>query len=324
MVVMIFTRLRLPLFLPVFALCSAANAGADSAKSASTDYQPNPAIWKLADEDTEIYMLGTIHALSPEIRWRSPALNGIIAQVDELVLETVEPEKSGDAKNDDMDEAMMAAMLSGINRKPLIDRVDPKNRETLKQVAKQFDLPMDYLDLVPTWMVAFVLFYQSADEDGVSPDHGVETVLEGVFRTAKKPISAIEDAKAVDAALNALSEAEQLVALNEMLSEIRTSSPTSLLPDAEQSVDAAKFADDIEWAQGDIRKIGDDMTPESMGDAYYRALLVNRNAAWTQWLAERLQKPGKVLLAVGAAHLAGKDSVQTMLQKRGLTVERVR
>ncbi len=293
-------------------------AGPPSADDPAFDYVPNPAVWRLSDADTTIYMLGTVHALPPQLKWRSTALDGIIRDVDELVLETVADKE---AKSDFMDDQMVAAMLAGIDRKPLLDRVDPANRAILDQVVRELRVPMDYLDLLPTWMVAFELFYSSANIDGVSQDHGVETVLEGVFGKAKKPISGIEDAQAVNAALNALSEEEQLIALNQLLTEIRTAPANSLLPDLAPS--EHPFADDIAWAQGDISKSGDDMTPESMGQAYYDALLVNRNAAWTEWLAKRLDQPGKVLLAVGSAHLAGKDSVQGMLEKKGYKVERV-
>ena len=75
------------------------------------------------------------------------------------------------------------------------------------------------------------------------------------------------------------------MALDQMLVEIRTAPASSLLPDL--PVGEHPFADDIAWAQGDITKSADGMTPESMGQAYYEALLVNRNAAWTDWLAKR-------------------------------------
>ena len=45
-------------------------------------------------------------------------------------------------------------------------------------------------------------------------------------------------------------------------------------------------------------------------------LLVKRNATWTDWLAKRLDKPGTVLVAVGAGHLTGPSSVRTMLAER--------
>jgi uncharacterized protein YbaP (TraB family) len=53
------------------------------------------------------------------------------------------------------------------------------------------------------------------------------------------------------------------------------------------------------------------------------ALLVSRNVRWAQWLDDRLDRPGTILVAVGAGHLAGDESVQAMLRKRGLKVRRV-
>jgi uncharacterized protein len=285
------------------------------AADAIPEYQPKPAVWKMADADTEIYMLGTIHALPRQVKWRNAALDGLIDSADELVVETK------DDGSNLLNKQLITHMLSALDRKPLLDRIDPKNRETLKNLAGDLKLSMDYLDLVPTWMVAFVLFYSGADGEGVSPEHGVETILEAKFKDAKKPIHAIENADAVDASLNKLSEQEQMISLNEMLTEIRTAPSASLLPtplEGEQD-----FADDIAWAKGDVESVGADMTPETLGAAYYRALLVDRNAAWTKWLDERMAKPGKILLAVGAAHLAGPDSVQMMLVKMGRKVERV-
>ena len=142
------------------------------------DYAPNPAVWRLSDADTTIYMLGTVHALPPQLKWRSSALDRIIGDVDELVLETVDDKARVKAKEQQsgfMDDQMIEAMLAGIDRKPLLDRVDPANwRAILDQVVRDLRVPMDYLDLLPTWMVAFELFYSSAGIEGVSPDHGVE------------------------------------------------------------------------------------------------------------------------------------------------------
>jgi uncharacterized protein len=307
------------ILLPILAFVSPALAVAEDATGPDPfDYEPNPAVWRLRDDDTIIYMFGTVHALPPQLKWRSAALYKIIEDVDELVLETVDDKE---APTEYLDDQMVEAMLAGIDRKPLVDRVEPINRAILEQVVAELDVPMDFLDLLPTWMVAFELFYSGADEEGVSQEHGVETVLETLFAKMEKPVSGIEDAKAVNAALNALSEQQQMVALNQMLADIRTAPAYSLLPDA--GIDNHPFADDIAWSKGDLSSIRVGTDPESMGQDYYAALLVNRNAAWTEWLAQRLNRPGKILLAVGSAHLAGPDSVQVMLEKKGLVVERL-
>ena len=48
-----------------------------------------------------------------------------------------------------------------------------------------------------------------------------------------------------------------------------------------------------------------------------------RNARWADWVAARMAQPGTVFVAVGAGHLAGKGSVQTLLAEKGLKAERV-
>ena len=53
------------------------------------------------------------------------------------------------------------------------------------------------------------------------------------------------------------------------------------------------------------------------------ALIARRNANWAQWVKGRLEKPGTVMMAVGAGHLAGDKSVVKLLQRQGLRVTRV-
>ena len=53
-----------------------------------------------------------------------------------------------------------------------------------------------------------------------------------------------------------------------------------------------------------------------------KLLLTDRNATWADWIDQRLDKPGVVFVGVGAGHLGGKDSVQDLLAKRGISSAR--
>lgn len=55
----------------------------------------------------------------------------------------------------------------------------------------------------------------------------------------------------------------------------------------------------------------------------YRMLFTERNARWADWIAGRMQSPGTVFVAVGAGHLAGKDSLLVRLAQMGITSTRV-
>lgn len=55
----------------------------------------------------------------------------------------------------------------------------------------------------------------------------------------------------------------------------------------------------------------------------YRKMFTERNARWADWIAARMQTPGTVFVAVGAGHLAGRDSVLVRLAEKGITSQRV-
>jgi uncharacterized protein YbaP (TraB family) len=82
----------------------------------------------------------------------------------------------------------------------------------------------------------------------------------------------------------------------------------------------------LAWERGDVEKIGkidNDELAEKYPDEYKR-VVVDRNTRWAATLDGVLkdQATGMVFVAVGAAHLAGPDSVIRMLEKDGWKVER--
>jgi hypothetical protein len=52
-------------------------------------------------------------------------------------------------------------------------------------------------------------------------------------------------------------------------------------------------------------------------------MFVERNARWADWIRARMQTPGTVFIAVGAGHLAGKDSVLARLGDLGIYSTRI-
>ena len=79
------------------------------------------------------------------------------------------------------------------------------------------------------------------------------------------------------------------------------------------------------WSAGEPEKLGKVMN-EELADTpeIAKVLLADRNARWAEWIAQCMQKPGTVFVAVGAGHLAGPDSVQAGLATRKLAAKRIR
>ncbi|HEX8571305.1 MAG TPA: TraB/GumN family protein [Allosphingosinicella sp.] len=297
----------LPLALLAAAPAASATPGKDSSAKAAWA-EPRPALWLLADEDTRIYMLGTIHVLPPGFRWRSAAVDRAVGESSELVVETYLPPGTqlqlGDMTGFFLDPPV-----------PLVDRVPMDKRKGLQAAIAASGLPGEVLDRMHSWAAAMtlgiaqVLGAYGVDDPAEAP--GVEDALEADFRRAGKPILSVEKGDSVFAALAALPEPVQAQLLVEAIAPPPDPKAAPPLP-----------AEELDWVAGrdqamDLEGIA------GFPPALFDVLIRRRNAAWTEWLEARMKKPGTLLFAVGAGHLAGRESVQAMLARRGLRVSRV-
>ncbi|TZG28121.1 TraB/GumN family protein [Sphingomonas montanisoli] len=267
----------------------------------------SPAMWKFGDADTTIYLYGTIHALPANFQWRDAKLEKVLESADTLVIETMI----------DKDPAAIAKLMPPPDPTlpPILDRVPAKSRPPLAAMIAKAGLSPAQLDPMPTWQAAFYLMGAMMRDIGAERGAGVEQNLTPVFESGvsgPRKIEALETAASQLKLFEDLSEADQ----RELLAGLVDGSG-----DAKR--DYAKMLK--AWASGDDKAIAksfakdEDLTPHLR-----EVLLKKRNEAWTVWLKDRLDKPGTVLVAVGAGHLAGPMSVQSMLAAQGVKVERVR
>lgn len=276
--------------------------------------EPRPALWLLADEDTKIYLFGTIHILPPGFRWRSAAFDKAAAEAAELVVETYVAPEATETEEPDLEAIEGFFASESVPR--LVERVPAKHRKALKRTVKASGVPMEVLDMMHSWAAAMTLGIAQmmagygVDDPALAP--GVEDSLEKSFRAAGKPILSVENPDIVTAGMNSLPEALQRELLVEAIGAGQIA-PGDL---------AAEGVGEKEWAAGNVEAMDLGADP-AFPPAMFDVLIRRRNAAWTDWLAERMKKPGTLLFAVGAGHLAGKDSVQEMLAARGLKVQRI-
>lgn len=274
--------------------------------------EPRPALWLLQDADTRIYLFGTIHILPPGYRWRSAAVDRAIAQADELVLEISDRDMA------DNGSAIAGQMLLG-KQAPLAWRVSPERRAALGRMLDELGLPAGTLDSMHSWAAALMIMAVSAVQDmgdggdlpaSLTEMPGVEDGLQAAFRARSRPISGVETVAAQMGFFSSLSFAVQRALLEAMIDGY-----------AQSGGETPELNDVDEWARGHPEAIA--IEASDMPPLLYDVLLPRRNRAWTDWLIARLDRPGTILFAVGAGHLAGPDSVQTMLAARGFTVARI-
>lgn len=262
-----------------------------------------PALWKISDADTTIWLFGTIHALPPGLLW----LDGPIAQAlngaDELVTEIPETDPAT------MKSALLAhAMLpAGQSLRAQLSEAD---RAKFEQALASFGLPVDTFDRFEPWYAGIVLTTLPLTKSGYSAASGVDERLSAEVKARGRPRSGLETAETQIALFASLPADVQKGYLHEVLDSLPT-------------IDR-QLADIVrEWQAGHPDKLAELLNAEEDDPRMVAVLLTNRNRNWAGWIDQRMKRPGVVFMAVGAGHLAGKDSVQDLLRRRGIKVLRV-
>jgi uncharacterized protein YbaP (TraB family) len=273
--------------------------------AAQAPVQAKPALWKVADSDTIIYLFGTFHLLPKDVAWRTPAFDKALGASDALVMEI---------GNIDDESALAGALLKlGLSpgQPPILDRVPAAKREALKAMIAESGLPEAAFDKMETWTAGLMLAGVTYKRLGLDPNAGVERSLIGAWKASGKPVEGLETAEQQFGFLDGLSEDAQRAFLVALLDD----------PAAAKAQFAAMLG---AWEKGDVAGISRTFDDETQVSPELRtALMAKRNANWADWLKARMAKPGTVFVAVGAGHLAGADSVQAMLAARGLKVTRL-
>jgi uncharacterized protein YbaP (TraB family) len=151
----------------------------------------------------------------------------------------------------------------------------------------------------------------AAQRLGMTPDQGADDVLKRAARARNIPVSELEGLEAQMRLLDSIPERLQLTFMRDTLSYMDRVG-TLLRP-----MQTAWYGGDVDAL---VRIMNESManTPE-----LYDIMLSNRNRAWAQWIDTRMERPGTVFIAVGAGHLAGRNSVQDYLREHGHRTERV-
>lgn len=307
--------------LPGAALAQAGNpseAALARAHSTRQDYDPAPAMWRLADEDTTIYMLGTVHLLPEGFRWRSAQVDEVLEEVDALVLESSDPDA-------DASMAFMADKFANMlaTRRPTSAQLSPAARTRWRRLVSMSGQDFDAIDQMPL-MVALMGFGLEGIQEGESErEHGVETVLEREFGDSGRPILSIEDTGRVMMSIYRISDSLVLPDLEQQLLAWDGRDPALFFGTAGEK-GARDYSLEHAWARGEVQdSISFGIEQPDLARAFNNALLTSRNRRWAAWLDERLDSPGKILVAVGAGHFEGPDSVLVMLRERGMEAERI-
>lgn len=268
--------------------------------------QGEPALWRIADADSEIWLFGSVHMLPPELDWRGPRLDAAFAAADEFVTESEIPGPDAAA-------AFQAFIDRNGNLPPgqtLRQKLSRGDAERLVSAARDLGYDIAVLDGQRPWLAALQLASADLIRSGQSSEHGVEMVLGAEALRTGKRLSTLETLDEQLSVLSNLAPADEAHFLSVTLAEIGASD------DMVAELDRA-------WASGDVAALEREFETQwrRAGPAVHAAIILNRNRAWADEIERRLDGSGRIFMAVGAAHLIGEGSVVNLLRARGIAVE---
>jgi hypothetical protein len=306
--------------LGVMAICGCtlamAQPGAPTAKAPATPATAapaqativaNPAIWKVKGAHGTLYLFGSVHVMKPNVDWQTAKVKSAFASSDELYLEV--------ANMDDTAALQPMLLQLGLDGDhPLSTKISKDDLALLDKAAKGMGLPGEQvMEPMQPWLVSITLSVVPMLKDGYAPTSGIDTTLLAESKSAHRPVMGLETMEEQMHIVADLPQAQQVEMLHKDLSELdKSAAETNELVAA--------------WERGDVERIGkiDNDELAMKYPAEYKRMVVDRNQKWAATLDGLLKDPatGTVFVAVGAAHLAGPDSVIKMLEKDGWKVER--
>ncbi|HKT18561.1 MAG TPA: TraB/GumN family protein [Stellaceae bacterium] len=290
------------------ALAAAAVLAGFALLSLAAPSSAEPALWVAKGSHATVYLFGTIHLLKPHQAWGSPAIEKALMASQELWLEVPDPDDQAEAQK-------LAAQLGYDPQHPLSTKLAPPDLARLDAAAKSLGIAQGEKVFEPMrpWFVSVALEGAIVAHAGYDPDRGVEQQLLHDESLVNKPVHGFE------------TFAQQMHFFSNMSTPLEVDLLRNTLQDFSKGASQLDAVVDA-WQKGDDAGIARIMVDEVKQPfpQLYRTILVNRNLAWAGVIAKMLQGSGVTFIAVGAAHLAGPDSVQAALERQGITVERVR
>jgi uncharacterized protein YbaP (TraB family) len=267
----------------------------------------NPALWRITDADTTVYLFGTVHVLPPAVEWRTQKIDSALAESKAVYFETdLDP-----APNEILPVLQKLGMYPPSER--LSDKLSQDDKAALENAVNDLGLPYFQLEAMKPWLAGVTIAEAMITRAGYDATSGVERKLAPSAIGAGKEIRKLET---IEQQLLAFADVPEKAQLRFLMDGVRQ------MDDETAVLDGMVKA----WAAGDVESLEKIMIEEDFQEMpeIYDAILVKRNANWARAIDQLVKtETGTFFIAVGAAHLVGKDSVIEMLKPLGHSSERI-
>jgi uncharacterized protein YbaP (TraB family) len=266
--------------------------------------QASPTVWHIQGEQGEVYLLGSIHVLPPDLVWRTPAIQRALSRADVYVFEVPQ------------DQSAMVELNALIQAKGYLPEGQSLRGQLHRASLADYDAAVKASGLPPAmveherpWLAGLQLMFAQIGKMKYAPDSGVDAVLMADAAKGRKQMRYLETVAEQFALLAPDDRTLEMQEFESSLKDLR-----DVAGELEPMVKA--------WSVGDQARLdklinGDlDEFPEAR-----KMLLDDRNRRWVPKIEAMLKEKHVFLVTVGAGHLTGPLGVPALLRKDGLKVD---
>lgn len=249
--------------------------------------------WTIERGDASVFLFG-VRPGPRDTAWVTDRIDAAMAGSDEFWRETP-PE------DEFMSSPLIAELALSLDV-PLSERLDESTHRRLSTVAKNLGIDTSALESLRPAAAAQVVQEQTLLRADIPPEQNMDVVL---TRLAEGHNTAVRYEFTVEGALRTFLELPQPLELDYLRFILDAAEAGRELIDAGFSA----------WSRGDssIDELGD-ADWRMRYPALYEPLIRQRNLAWIPRIDEMLGRPGTRFVAVGCSHLAGPDSIVSLLE----------
>ncbi len=275
-----------------FILCLSVSAWAQSS------------VWEASYKGNRVLLGGTVHMLKASDYPLPAEYPAALEAADVVVFETDMLAIEDPAFGMKVAQAMM--LPAGTT---LQSTLKPDTWQALQAFAAESGFPLGQFQMFQPAMVSITMTVLEMQKLGFA-----EGVDKYYFDQARKQEKSIQSLETPDEQLQLLVsmidvDPDEMIAVT--LKDLET------LPEMLDDTVAA-------WRRGDTDALDDFMGERMRTEVpeLYDIMIIQRNRNWTEQILAMLQTPETELVLVGAMHLAGDDSLQSMLEAKGVKVKR--
>ena len=268
--------------------------------------------WVVADEDTTIYLLGSIHIGIPDLYPMHKKLTNAFNESQGLFVEVNTVDPAG------MEYYMEKAIYE--EGKTIKDDISEEAYAKLEKVAEKLGVPINELETLKPWLLEneFSAFAMG-DAFGLSvPEmslHGIDRQFLLSAYLQQKPIYELEGMAAQVDMNDGLSKEAQEESLVSTLDSI-------LEPAAQTDEDIALLSEwFMNWKIGDVDNFAKSLAEMEDDSEYSKMLFGKRDENMAKSIIEVLEtEPGKFFVVVGAGHFLVDKNIRHHLEQSGYKV----